>query len=180
MLHVVASVRGRVDGDAAAVIELMRTTHQVDGYPRYLPEDLSAFAFDTRELAAWVAEEDGSVVGHVALHFGAGDPAAAVAGPAVGLAPERTAVVARLMVHPGSRRRGLARRLLAAAVEHAQAHQLRPVLDVLESAGPARALYEQVGWRHVGALSLPVRDHDPLPLAVYLGPDGVAPLGADT
>ena len=174
MLDVPASIRERALDDAAAVIELMRTTHQGDGYPRYLPEDLSAFACDPRELAAWVAEEDGSVVGHVALHPGAGDPAAAVAGPALGLAPERTAVVARLMVQPGSRRRGVARQLLNAAADHARAHRLRLVLDVLETSLPARALYEQLGWTLVGPLLLPVHGHGQLRLAVYLSPENAA------
>jgi len=66
----------------------MRLTHQIDGYPRYLPADLTSFLSDSAQLAAWVAESsDNVIVGHIALHAGVGDRAALVAGPAAGLAP---------------------------------------------------------------------------------------------
>jgi hypothetical protein len=58
----------------------MRLTHQIDGYPRYLPADLTSFLSDSAELAAWVAESsDNVIVGHIALHAGVGDAAALVA-----------------------------------------------------------------------------------------------------
>jgi len=149
----------------------MRLTHQFDGYPRYLPADLTSFLSDSAELAAWVAESsDNVIVGHIALHAGVGDPAALVAGPAAGLAPQQLAVVARLMVHPEVRRRGVARRLLAAATDHAHAHRLTPVLDVLKESEPALSLYEDLGWKRAGALTLPITAHEPLQLWVYLGP----------
>lgn len=148
-----------------------RADHQLDGYPRHLPTDSLSFFVDSAELAAWVAEaRDGGVVGHIALHAGAGDPAAAMAGPAADLAPEQLAVVARLMADPDARRRGVARRLLAAATHYAHAHRLTPVLDVQQKLGPALSLYENLGWERAGPLILPVRGHEPLRLWVYLGP----------
>jgi ribosomal protein S18 acetylase RimI-like enzyme len=90
--------------------------------------------------------------------------------PAAGLAPQQLAVVARLMVHPEVRRRGVARRLLAAATDHAHAHRLTQVLDVLKESEPALSLYEDLGWIRAGALTLPITVHEPLQLWVYLGP----------
>lgn len=75
-----------------------------------------------------------------------------------------------LMVHPEVRRRGVARRLLAAATDHAHAHRLTPVLDVLKESEPALSLYEELGWKRAGALTLPITAHEPLQLWVYLGP----------
>lgn len=164
-------IRLRRAEDAAACAHLMRLTHQVDGYPRYLPDDLPSFLMDASELAAWVAEAGDDIVGHVALHGGAGDPAAVVATPATGLAAHRLAVVARLMVHPDARRTGLGRKLLAAASEFARRHQLRPVLDVQQAAEPALSLYESLGWKRAGPLTLPVAGHDPLQLWVYVSPE---------
>jgi hypothetical protein len=41
----------------------------MDGYPAYLPgTDLHRFLTMPASVAAWVAEVDGSVVGHVALN----------------------------------------------------------------------------------------------------------------
>lgn len=154
----------------------MRLTHQIDGYPRYLPDDVTSFLFASAELAAWVAESrDDAVVGHMALHAGADDPAALVAGPAAGLAPHQLAVVARLMVHPDVRQRGVARRLLAAATDHAHACRLTPVLDVLQGSRSALSLYEDLGWKRAGPLTLPVAGHEPLQLWVYLGPSFANP-----
>ena len=150
----------------------MRLTHHVDGYPRYLPDDLASFLIDGSELAAWVAESGDDLVGHVALHAGPGDPAAAVAGPASGLEAHQLAVVARLMVRPDARRSGVGRGLLAAATDFAHRHQLRPVLDVQQTSEPAVSLYERLGWTRAGPMTLPVSGHLPLHLWVYLGPEG--------
>jgi GNAT superfamily N-acetyltransferase len=149
----------------------MGLTHRVDGYPRYLPDDLASFLIDPSELAAWVAETGEDLVGHVALHSGTGDPAAEVAGPASGLEAHQLAVVARLMVRPDARRSGVGRSLLAAATEFAHRHQLRPILDVQQTSEPAMLLYERLGWTRAGSMTLPVAGHLPLQLWVYLGPE---------
>jgi GNAT superfamily N-acetyltransferase len=170
--HVLVSIRSRRVEDTLACVNLMRLTHEVDGYPRYLPDDLTSFLSDSAELAAWVAESGDNVVGHVALHAGLRDPAAGVAVPASGLRPEQLAVVARLMVNPEVRRRGVAGRLLTAATDYAHRHRLRPVLDVQQVSGPALSLYESLGWTRAGPLTLPVAGHQPLELWVYVGPEG--------
>ena len=110
------------------------------------------------------------MLGHVALHDAAADPTLPAAQRATGLAADRLAVVARLLVSPDARRRGLGRTLLCTATAAAHAHGLRPVLDVLQAdSGPVR-LYEATGWRRLEPLTLPIEGHPALLLWVYLGP----------
>jgi ribosomal-protein-alanine N-acetyltransferase len=59
--------------------------------------------------------------------------------------------VTNIAVHPGMRRRGLARRLLGAILEDGRARRLRAVtLEVRPTNDEARALYESFGFRVVG------------------------------
>jgi hypothetical protein len=54
---------------------------------------------------------------------------------------------------------------------HAHSNRLTPVLDVLQESQPALSLYESLGWRRAGPLTLSVAGLNPLQLWVYLGPD---------
>jgi GNAT superfamily N-acetyltransferase len=58
--------------------------------------------------------------------------------------------VVRLFVDPSARRTGHARELLDTAVAHAVSENLLAVLDVVDGARAAIALYEQSGWHLVG------------------------------
>ncbi|MBW3648581.1 MAG: GNAT family N-acetyltransferase [Actinobacteria bacterium] len=112
-------VREKATRDQAQCLDLLLEAHQVDGYPLYLPDDVPAFITPDYEVAAWVAEHDGRVVGHVALHRASVDPTLAAAQRATGLAGERLAVVSRLFTCPRLRRSGVGRSLLRYATEQA-------------------------------------------------------------
>jgi GNAT superfamily N-acetyltransferase len=148
----------------------------VDGYPRYWPAKPARFLRAQGETDAWVAELDGRVVGQVALHRAEGEPVLALAQEATGLPAERLAVLARLLVHPDVRGRGVGRALVRTATQRARATGRRAVLDVLKSTtGPAR-LYESEGWTRLGPTSLDLSgfgygDVPPLELWVYLAPE---------
>ena len=59
--------------------------------------------------------------------------------------------VTNIAVHPGLRRRGLARRLLGAILEDGRTRRLRAVtLEVRPTNDEARTLYESFGFRVVG------------------------------
>jgi [ribosomal protein S18]-alanine N-acetyltransferase len=59
--------------------------------------------------------------------------------------------VTNIAVHPGSRRQGLARRLLGAILDDGRARGLRAVtLEVRPTNDEARTLYESFGFRVVG------------------------------
>ena len=59
--------------------------------------------------------------------------------------------ITNIAVHPGLRRRGLARRLLGAILEDGRTRRLRAVtLEVRPTNDEARTLYESFGFRVVG------------------------------
>jgi GNAT superfamily N-acetyltransferase len=146
------SVRARRREDIAACVALMAEVHAADGYPLHWPADPRRWLAPEGLLAAWVAEDEHALTGHVALCGAAGDPAAPLWSAATGLPPERLAAVARLFVAPGVRGRGLGAALLAAACAEAGGRGLRPALEVLDHDRGATALYERAGWRRVASV----------------------------
>jgi len=112
-------------------------------------------------MTAWVAEDDGVVVGHAGLVRGM---RARCVLQATGRDASQLAGVVRLFVDPAARRAGRARELLDTAAAHAVASGLQPVLDVVDDASAAIALYERSGWRLVG------REN-----ATWAAPSGVTP-----
>lgn len=106
----------------------------------------------------FVIDVDGRVAGAALLTFGA-------------LAGE----VGSVVVAPEFRRRGFARRLLAACEAGARAAKRRfTVLDVLEANAPARALYDAAGYRPLRRLVVLARDLEGAPPP---GPGGPLPPG---
>lgn len=152
-------IRKRTDSDFDACYQVAQAVHALDGYPVYLPNPRS-FLVNADALCAWVIEEDEQIVGHVALHRRSFDAVMVTASAALGLAPERLGVVARLFVAPGQRAKGFGRALLATASQAARARGLWPILDVATRYQRAISLYESCGWTCAGPV-------------VFRTPDGV-------
>ncbi len=163
-------IRARSGADLAACVSLLLEVHEADRYPRHLPSDVARFVVPEHETDAWVAEDRGRIVGHVALHRAADDPTLAAAQRATGLEPGRLAVVARLLVSPGRRRHGVGRALLDQAAACARERGQRAVLDVVQDAAAPVALYEASGWMRVEPLTLQLPGDVRLDLWVYLAP----------
>jgi GNAT superfamily N-acetyltransferase len=164
-------IRARSEADIDACVALMHKTHRQDGYPRFWWPDPAGFLVADAETGAWVAEVDGVVVGHVALHSAAGNPVLGAGQRRTGLPAEQLTVLARLLVSTDHRRSGVGRQLLIAAVEQAHARRQRPLLDVIrEDYGPIR-LYESLGWERLEPLTLPLDNGHELEMWVYLGPE---------
>ena len=162
-------VRPRRPGDVADCVTLARLTHVADDYPKWWPQDPEAFIVSPRELGAWVAEDDGVVVGHVALHTPADDPTFNQVRLATGRDAAAIAVVARLFSSPDVRGRGIGWALLTRAEQAAHAVGRLPVLDVGKALTAAVALYEQGGWRRVGEFTFYLRGQS-LDMWIYAGP----------
>jgi len=163
-------LRRRSDDDVDACLELAEHTHQHDGYPPWWPWDRRAFIVAPAEEASWVADDQGRVMGHVAIHNADGDPAFRRAHELTGLGPGHVAVVARLMVSPSARRVGVGRRLLDEAVAFAHQSGRRPILDTIPSNTKAIALYRTKGWTEAGTETLTSASGRRLDVVVFVGP----------
>ena len=116
-------IRARKPGDMPGCVTLLRTVHEVSGYPSVWPQDPAGWLAPASLTAAWVAETGGLISGHVALVQGA--PAQCLL-RATGRDPDQLGRIVRLFVDPAARRQGL-------ADGHA-----------------AIALYERTGWKLAG------------------------------
>jgi GNAT superfamily N-acetyltransferase len=165
------AIRPRSDADLALCERIARGVHAVDNYPPcLLSGDFHSFLTSPETLGAWVAEDAGAVVGHVALHARSSDPVMALATEALATTPEHLAVVARLLVDPESRGRGIGRSLLASATRHALDLGRWPILDVVSRFQMAINLYESSGWVRVGQVTLGLADGTDVEEIVYAAP----------
>lgn len=164
-------IRDRSSSDGGALEAIARKTHQLDSYPVYLPGDLQSFIMDQDALGAWVATRGQEVLGHVALHRSSAEEVMDAVVSATGLAGDRVAVVARLLVSPAARRQGIGRALLEKAATAASCLGRRAVLDVVEDHRAAFALYEACGWERVGRVEWTLPGDRPLREFIYLSPN---------
>ncbi|MGA3215583.1 MAG: GNAT family N-acetyltransferase [Acidimicrobiales bacterium] len=163
-------LRERLESDLEACELIARAVHEVDRYPTYLPEDLRVFMATPDALGAWVLDQDGEIVGHVALRPASSPPVMDMASEALGLPADRLGVVARLVVSPRHRRLGFGRLLLHTAASEARARGLWPILDVVAGDKGAIALYESCGWVRAGKVTTRWGEYPEVEELVYLGP----------
>jgi GNAT superfamily N-acetyltransferase len=160
-------LRARISADLQQLELLAESVRAIEGYP---PDSDEPF---TPGIGAWVAIQEGAIVGHVALNPESAQEVMALAIGETGRSARELAVVARLFVAPGDRRRGVGTALLGRAVSEAHARGLLPVLDVGDELKGANALYAARGWRPVGRVTFPFSDGDSVRTArslVYIGP----------
>jgi GNAT superfamily N-acetyltransferase len=164
-------LRDRSPSDGEALEAIARETHRLDRYPMYLPGDLRSFIVNEDALGAWVAADHDEVLGHVALHDSGAREVMDVALAAAGVGKDGIAFVARLLVAPAARHRGIGRALLGKATQEAVQLGRRAVLDVVEDHKAAIALYENCGWTRVGRVDWKLPGDLPLREFVYVAPD---------
>lgn len=164
------NIRDRSHADGEALEAIAIETHALDGYPKYLPADMRAFVMEADALRAWVAEEDGEVIGHVALHLHSAPEVMNLARSATRLDDSRLVVLARLLVAPAARRHGVGRALVETATAEATRLGRRAILDVVTEHKEAIALYERGGWNQVGEVEWCLPDGRPLREFVYVSP----------
>lgn len=163
-------VRPRTDDDLDACVRMATIIHDLDGYPTRRPLDLREFLASPDALGAWVAERDGQVVGHVALHRHSTPEVLAMASQALIRPVDQLGVVARLLVSPDARREKIGRTLLNAASSEATSRGLWPILDVVTTFEAAVNLYERCGWVRVGRVTFRFHHGGSVEEFVYLGP----------
>lgn len=147
------SVRPRRDSDLDALASVLRTVHELGGYPVNWPNDPRAWLTPSDLTAAWAAEaaEAPSPIGHCAVtRVDPGHPTAAIWEQAVQVPSDMLDCVTRLFVLPRHRGAGLGAELLRAAAANAHSQGRRAVLEVLSSDSSAVELYRRQGWRETG------------------------------
>jgi GNAT superfamily N-acetyltransferase len=149
-------IRSRTPADLQALGRVLEEQRPHTGYPQTWPlrYPVDRFIARANELAAWVAELDGEVVGHVSVtRPGSGQDAGPeaqgwVAG--AGRPLEDLAAVSVLFVDHRVSRRGTGRALLETAVAFIRSLDRVPVLDVVQESEGAVRLYLRNGWQVVG------------------------------
>ena len=132
-----STVRPRRPTDLPGCVQALWPVHLADGYPIHWPDDPAAWIDPPGLSAAWVAESDGEIVGHIGVVDGP-DP--------FGIGSGATSVVTRLFIRPIARGTGLAAALLAAARLRARSSDRALLLEVIDGT-PAVRTYERLGWR---------------------------------
>ncbi|NEC09701.1 GNAT family N-acetyltransferase [Streptomyces sp. SID7909] len=146
-------VRLREDADLGAAAAVLAGVHESDGYPVEGVAEPEAWLSPEGLLAAWVAELDGRVVGHVAVNRARhGEDVARLWGERGGAGDAEVAVLARFFVGRDARGASAGARLMGAAEGYARAHGLPLVLEVLTKDAAAIRLYERLGWQRIGGL----------------------------
>lgn len=136
--------------------ELARVLFAQQAETRYpvrdpLPIPVAEFLHAEDAAAAWTAEHEGRVVGHVCrtgpVHgYAEADAMNTACAEAYGCTVAELAWVSTLFVDPATRGLGVGRALLATVVDDIAARGLRPCLEVLDLHGAAGRLYRSTGW----------------------------------
>ena len=146
-------VRRRTDVDLDALAQVVARVRAADDYPTYLPgDDYGRFLTRPEPLEAWVSEWNSDICGHVVLNTQPSPGAEQVLHDAGIVGP--LGAIARLLVDPDIRGRGIGRALLQTARSEAGIQHRTPVLEVVESSHAAIALYRRSGWVELGRTSL--------------------------
>ncbi|MGY4918033.1 N-acetyltransferase family protein [Streptomyces sp. 900116325] len=146
-----AVIRPRETSDLPKAAIVLSAVHESDGYPVEGVEDPQAWLSPDGLLAAWVAELDGKVVGHVAINSPQpGEEVARLWKEKNGVDNSQIAVLARLFVASEARKGSVGKRLMDAAEAYARTSKLRLVLEVLTKDAAAIRLYERLGWQRIG------------------------------
>ena len=163
-------IRTRFDDDLTVLVAIAARVHATDNYPICLPDgDEVRFFSRPPPMVAWVAVDGDRLVGHVALNETTSEPVMELVDE---YGPRLPAVyVARLLVDPGSRRRGIGRVLLDHACGAALEAGRSAFLDVVDTgtAGPAIALYRSQGWEEIGRARFHLADQE-IEHLVFCGP----------
>ncbi len=163
-------VRPCAPHDLAACVALLRETYETDRYPVHWPSDPARWLTAGRVEAAWVAERDGAIAGHLVVKHPGEERLWPQWRALAGGETERIGVVSRFFVARGSRGHGIGSALMDRAHAYATEHGLRLVLEAAEHNLAAMAFYRRRGWREVGGATITLSDGSPLPVRLFVAP----------
>jgi GNAT superfamily N-acetyltransferase len=140
-------IRRRHEGDLHACTRVLRGISSGGKYP--LPRPVSHRGWLSDDvLDAWVAERQGTILGHVAIaRVGTGTASSMRWREVTGRPTDDLALVSRFFVRLPDRGHGLGTALLAAAVSGARSRGLVPVADAVSPSRFGAPIYGHHGWR---------------------------------
>ncbi|MFC7492249.1 MULTISPECIES: GNAT family N-acetyltransferase [unclassified Knoellia] len=158
------TIRDRRPDDLTVLVELLGAQQPATSYPQRWPLPFPPEEFIVRpgELAAWVAVEDQTVVGHVSVTELTRSRMAAEWESATGRPADGLGEVSVLFVAGGRHGSGIGGLLLDTALAEIRRRGLTPMLDVVGDETTAGLFYRRRGWRTVGTARPPwLPDHRP-------------------
>jgi hypothetical protein len=129
---------------------------RTDRHPRHWPKIPLRLLAALNELVGWVPEPDGEVLGHVAPHDAAPDPACETAQSQLISPPRTLTLSAGWSLALGTRARNVGPQLLDTATEAAHGQRQRPFLNVAHSLDSAIAMHDRSRWKNVGPFPRPL------------------------
>ena len=141
-------IRPRTARDVPACARLLRVIAGEHQYPAHWPDAPRSWLSGPDVLDAWVCEQHGEILGHVAVATVPRNAMSRVRWQEItGLPVEELGRVSRLFVRKRVRRRGIATDLLDVAVADIRRRGLHPVIDVVTTSVDGIAFLESRGWR---------------------------------
>ncbi|MFB9906809.1 GNAT family N-acetyltransferase [Allokutzneria oryzae] len=163
-------VRVRLQDDLPSCAQALVEVHRSDGYPVEGVADPIGWLTPPTLIRAWVAEKDGSIVGHVLLTTPQEGDDAARLWQSQSANDEKIAVLGRLFVLSTARGHSFGEHLMRAATEYAQQQNMRLVLDVMDKDKAAIRLYERLGWQRIGTAYHQFGEGQSIPAFCYVSP----------
>ena len=144
-------LRERVPGDVPGLARLLLEQQPLSGYPVRAPLPFPAEEFVARRTdeAAWVAEVDGVLAGHVSVARVSPSPLADRFCAVTGCRRSALAELSTLFVGRDHAGRGLGGLLHDTALAWMVAGGQQPVLEVVDHPGGVRGMYARRGWVEV-------------------------------
>ena len=145
-------VRLRRPKDLPACARLLRVVATEHQYPARWPDAPRSWLAGHDVQAAWVDEEHGEILGHVAVGTVPRNGLVRMRWQEItGHDSSELGLVSRLFVRRRVRHRGIATMLLDVAAADIRAHGLHPVLDVVSTSTDGIAFIQSRGWRLLAA-----------------------------
>lgn len=146
-------IRPRTDDDLPALEQILEDSQPHTGYPSTWPlTRMTSRQFIAREgeVGAWVAVDEGRVVGHAAVtHPDPTDELTVHWVADTGRPTDELGLIGAVFIDHRLIGRGLGGALLDHCVAWVRARGWTPILDVLDEQATAKAIYQRRGWRSI-------------------------------
>ena len=162
------TIRSRTDADLNGCVSALRYIQISEGYPQGI-SDLRQFLSNEKIQKAWVAEHDGTIIGHISTGKVTKDLAVDL-WKEMHPDDDSIAVLSRLFVLPEYRKDGTAVHLVEEAVSANAREGVRLVLWVVVANTAAIRLYDRLGWLRFGTTTYTWEDGTLMPAICFASP----------